>query len=1574
MIRLILLSVCVVFSSAKCPSVAELWSFATIPVNGNYVANSVMRATAGASYQYNASYSGNAVTIGREGYVALDWFELGGTDFTVTTAFRVQSIEDNANIFSFGSGNQYSNQVYGSLLASLNGIKVGHGSLDPNGINRVDYTISILGILSVNTLIHLVSSFYANGTLAVYINGNLAGSTVLPVTVPYANRTTAYLGRSQFDTDGKFVGDMLNVSIYTEALDAPVVIGAIYGGNTINCPAFHLENTFSSFRLGSDTNTSNPFPNFQGEMFDFQLYNYNLLKGTDSCSPAPPPAPLAPPAPPFPFPPPPQPPAPPTFSFDDDTLSGTLSLTINANNSYNWLNFGWAERVNMTYAIAELVGLQNVQDVLLTEFVDGGIDDYDNPIVIMGFVIRQPNSDYTYTVDSIDEFMNFVLPANTPGDMAFDVFSSHLVSPNGNTDNVVAISIINGLGISKVSTSVFPGASTTIYLNGTTLDAFDRSEAKALAAGINTALGLPETSTYVSGLARAFDHNNKELVAVGIDMYGISNDQAQSYISQLNNLLPSGPAQNSHLIASINQMGVTSVYSMLTQAAINELLMPQVSTDAFEFGTLACQIQGVDLEDFNLIVQAEFASIIEHALDMTKGTLGVLGVAQADDDATLVVGLSLLTTLSTSAEEELDSLTDFDTDTLLLQLQQSGLPQISSIAIIGPGVIRGWAVAPQPTEYVLALGMHITWTSTEAPGDAHFAALASDLASEIAVDDQRVYVTSTSAADTSSFYVGYAIAFESNIDMNAAVLLLDQHVSTKSIYGLPQVMTTSVTGIKLGAPQKMNNFSAPAASTILTLYFQPTLVAWSAPHERIIHAAFASALNMPAGALVVGDIDATASGVATLSIAVFGDATAALLMQHTAPITQPLNINLLLMLQACGLPSLVAISTANGADADVVLVSQTERVDTVSPYVVGFGLQFRYVIPDFAIPLLNGVMGSAAGVDSSVITTSLFPAVSATTIGLLVNCASEGEANAVLERVNASTFASIITSIIDTSLFDITGVSMPDITGLTPAPITQVTSSTAVAVTINLNFGMPTPMSLAQQAHAMACFVYANQLASNCCALVASAATSNGAYVSINVASANAAFNETALTYQLQTSGQPTLRSAQISLIAPTAPQPQTFTNAVVSTITLGGLVDASMSTIQDQVFTAILCNVLGLDPGCVGISGSQNDGLYQQYGLVFGTYDEPTLLGIQDDLDQVLTSSASMLTALQSNGFPALTSASQAVSPALFEQPTIVNGPHPCVAASLALLNTFPYAIELEERAALVAGLAVYFGTPAYNVELTSLTLSYSGEQPVTNVGFLLQAASADQATTVIEMTSFSLESLVSTMQNTGFPNVSQILFPATPLVGTPSLYNASLAGNFSANFNVGFFGLTEPDCNRLAVQTAMRAALAATLDLASSCVYISNTTCQVVGNELVLGFVINCRQSGAVFTKRAQPIALVSAFEQQFPSPDESTTFVDNLRAAGLTQIESCVQLTSINVYNIITPAPNENETAAPASAKASILMPILFGVGGIIGTIGIAVGITAIVISKMPPEKRSRVLMKIFHRSAPLPNKEK
>jgi hypothetical protein len=207
------------------------------------------------------------------GYAQFNWLEAGSTALTVVTWVYADAVQEGATIFSLGVGDSTAapDTPKHAVYARTHGgsVEVGHG------VDGGEESATAEHALVPQTWTHLAAVFAVNGTIKVYVNGTLRATNALASPVPYALRTSCYIGRSQHADTVRFSGAVADFGMYYEPLTGDT-IGELVAGSVSACADFEATSTFTRLDIGQPAASKPPAP-FEGEIFNFAVYNYDLL-------------------------------------------------------------------------------------------------------------------------------------------------------------------------------------------------------------------------------------------------------------------------------------------------------------------------------------------------------------------------------------------------------------------------------------------------------------------------------------------------------------------------------------------------------------------------------------------------------------------------------------------------------------------------------------------------------------------------------------------------------------------------------------------------------------------------------------------------------------------------------------------------------------------------------------------------------------------------------------------------------------------------------------------------------------------------------------------------------------------------------------------------------------------------------------------------------------------------------------------------------------------------------------------------------------------------------------------------
>ena len=382
--------------ASYCPTAIHAWSWgsatATDAVSWN--AQQVVPNAPTAAY---VSSPAPALNLAAGEYAEIaGGLEMGSTDVSFATWLYVGStIATGARFFTFGQGMQNGSAVPFNVYAEYagsDGLEFGLGEITSGGV-AVFNTLTCTSVLTLNAYNHVVLVLTATGSSSVYVNGALktCSASVNPalgsIGVPYGNYSTSFFGKTtQTAASPSMEMQLASFSMYYESLTQAAVTtlytattaGQVAGGCN---PAPSFTTSFNLAYLGRDFVTSSPSYFSNGAFGDVQIYNLDLIKGTDSCGPAPPPLPPLPPRPP---PMPPSPPPPP-FPPASPQTAAAVSFTLQVHNA-SFEELSYAKRLALASAVQTLLAAPT-NDVTVLSITDGGTDLANYPTLLVGYSV-----------------------------------------------------------------------------------------------------------------------------------------------------------------------------------------------------------------------------------------------------------------------------------------------------------------------------------------------------------------------------------------------------------------------------------------------------------------------------------------------------------------------------------------------------------------------------------------------------------------------------------------------------------------------------------------------------------------------------------------------------------------------------------------------------------------------------------------------------------------------------------------------------------------------------------------------------------------------------------------------------------------------------------------------------------------------------------------------------------------------------------------------------------------------------------------------------------------------------------
>ncbi len=262
-----------------CPSAAHYFSFdSQLPVDKVTWSLAKLQVIGDARY----SDARKALVLASVGYAQFNWLEAGSTSLTIATWFMPDVLNGGSTVFSLGVDDAnvlpYTSRghVYASLLTTQpNTLRVGHVSYEGSDATapRLEHYAEAPGVLAEGAWTHLAAVFDQNGTIAIYVNGTLRATNPGAAPVPYALRTSSYLGRAHEAYSTPFVGAFADFAIYYETL-SEATLGDLVTGTPSRCAKFSDETNFTSLFIGSSAQGGE---HFTGDMFDLEVLNYDVL-------------------------------------------------------------------------------------------------------------------------------------------------------------------------------------------------------------------------------------------------------------------------------------------------------------------------------------------------------------------------------------------------------------------------------------------------------------------------------------------------------------------------------------------------------------------------------------------------------------------------------------------------------------------------------------------------------------------------------------------------------------------------------------------------------------------------------------------------------------------------------------------------------------------------------------------------------------------------------------------------------------------------------------------------------------------------------------------------------------------------------------------------------------------------------------------------------------------------------------------------------------------------------------------------------------------------------------------------
>jgi hypothetical protein len=1372
--------------------------------------------------------------------------------------------------------------------AGSDSLEFGMGEVTSAGVS-VFNTLTCAGAITLNAYNHVVVAITATGASSVYMGGALKTCTpsVNPalgsVGVPYGNYSTSFFGKSTQTAASPSVDIQINsFSLYYESLTQAAVTtlytASAAGTAAGSCnPAPSMTTSFSLAYLGKDFATSSPSYFVDGAFGDVQIYNLDLIKGTDSCGPAPPPMPPLPPRPP-PMPPsPPPPPFPPAAPQTASAVSFTLQVH---NASYEELTY--PKRLALASAVQTLLSAPT-NDVTVLSITDGGTDLANYPTILVGYSVGAT----TVTASALTTGVTSNFPSNSGASTsvlsAFNTAESSAFS--GGVRDVTRMA-----GTPSVATSIpepaaaFPGEALTLQVQGLNADQFGVAAQRAFGSAIAAFLAPSTSGVFVTGAAST--PNTTTAVNVGILLTGASASAAAATL--LEGLPSPGPftlsgQTNTALIASVQSYGLPEAEMVIVEG-------PGTATTVVSDASVAPasdSYSGTIVVDATLdaLGVAVVQSAIQKALAASGSTL--LGFGPYNATATSI-GLAFPTIGSAEGLNTSHA-------SIISAIQTSGLPQVNDVIIHPDSPPAGYTVYAPASETVVTAdvtGFTVNVTGIAAPPtQAQVDAVVAGLARALGLGNtSALYVTGVAnSTSPTNFLLGLTFAGPTPITTLPGTTLADVQGA-----GVPQTTAVSLLAAYSGAPVN-GAYQAPGATVTAQLQgltapgATQSLNSFGETQQRAFAAAVASVLGVASSTIQIAYAGPGTANVAEVGFGAPGPNVDALLA-GVVPSGPGARAALLDAIQKGGLPQVTAVLTSSPA-----------------------------VAPLQAVTVTNASMwgNTSVNVQFAIKQTGLTEAA-------LTNAQKTSIIAAVCKVLNISEAAADVLAITDApagaGIFMGLGFSTANVTALA-ARLTPFNTTAATALMVGGGFPLVTSVapvvapplsSLAQSAtldkykNAFVTMVFPPAVAPLSSApvqraVVAAMANATGVPDCCSVLNANgqqltlAVFGVSAadidldthpatvigttsyggtFTPALQWAGFPAATDVTVTANVPAIPEGK-YDYGVLHTVAVDGMALSSFGPVAQQAFLATACLSGGFEPGCASITGINGTSTGVEVGLLFGSRNESALSSIQSTVAK-LTTGGKLLGDLRLQGFSAITNVTEAGAVSTYVPYVGTAGrlvPQAyMVSATIGLNNIAIGGFGKPQSAAVLAAMSQFLSISdefmtvngVYQKALPPVRrrgralhgLTGSGPTPNTFVGVTVTVTSggASTAANVSALMARDDALLLQVLQNNGLPQVTSISVGAA-LISQSKTWTQPATAYAYATYQIS--NLT--DITNV-THVVVASAVAAALGVNESCVYSD-------GENAALGLV-GVTVAAPCVTTEAQRFATIAQMHALVPS----------------------------------------------------------------------------------------------------------
>ena len=1477
--------------ASYCPTAIHAWSWgsatATDAVSWN--AQQVVPNAPTAAY---VSSPAPALNLAAGEYAEIaGGLEMGSTDVSFATWLYVGStIATGARFFTFGQGMQNGSAVPFNVYAEYagsDGLEFGLGEITSGGV-AVFNTLTCTSVLTLNAYNHVVLVLTATGSSSVYVNGALktCSASVNPalgsIGVPYGNYSTSFFGKTtQTAASPSVEMQLASFSMYYESLTQAAVTtlytattaGQVAGGCN---PAPSFTTSFNLAYLGKDFVTSSPSYFANGAFGDVQIYNLDLIKGTDSCGPAPPPLPPLPPRPP---PMPPSPPPPP-FPPAAPQTAAAVSFTLQVHNA-SFEELSYAKRLALASAVQTLLAAPT-NDVTVLSITDGGTDLANYPTLLVGYSVGATTVTAAALTGSVSSNFPSTTGASASVLAAFNTAESAVFA--GGVRDVTRMAGTPTVATSSPEPSAaFPGEALTMRVQGLNAVQFGVAAQRAFGAALAAFLAPSTAGVYVSGAAAA--PNTTDAVNVGILLTGPSASAAGAAL--LAGLPSPGPftlegETNTALLAAVQAYGLPEATMVIVEgpgAATSVVADVAVAPTSNSYsGTI---VVDATLDALGVaIVQ----SAIQKALAAGGSTL--LGFGPFNASATSI-GLAFSTL---GGAEGLNT----SRAGIIASIQTSGLPQVTDVIIQPDSPPAGYTIYEPASEAVVTAdvtGFTVSVSGIAAPPtQAQIDAVVAGLARSLDLTNTTSLYVSGVATGTSAdnFLLGLTFAGSTPVTTLPGAALADVQGA-----GVPQTTAVSLLGAYAGQPVN-GAYQAPGATVTVQLQGL-TAADFGETQQRAFAAAVASVLGVtPSSMVQIAYAGPGAGGVAEVGFGAPGPAVDAALA-GVVPSGPGARAALLQAIQKGGLPQVTAVLTSSPT------VTPLQAVTTTNASMWGntsVNVQFEVKQAGLTEAALSNAQKTAlvaaickilnvSEAAATVLAVTGAPAGAGVLLGLGFSTANTTALAARLTPFNSTGATALVT-----------GGGFPLVTAVAPVvapPLTSVAQSAQQDPYKNAFITMVFPPSVAPLSSApvqravVAAMANATGVAA-CCSVV----TANDQQLTMAVFGVSAADLDLdthpatvigttsyggTLTPALQWAGFPAATDVTVTANVPSVPEGK-YDYGVLHTVTIDGLTLATFGPVAQQAFLATACLSGGFEPGCASITGLNGTATGVELGLLFGSRNETALPTIQNAVAK-LTFSGKLLGDMRLQGFSAVTNVTEtgAVStyvPYAGDTGRLVPGSY-MVSATFGMNNIAVGGFGNPQSAAVLAAVSQFLSISDEFITVNGVRqtppaaiAAPSGRRrsralagvtggvavPNTFVGVTVVVTTGlTTANSVSSMLARGDALLLQTIQNNGLPQVTSIS------VGSAIISQAKTWTQPATAYAYATYQITNLTAITNVTHVIVASAVASVLGVSESCVYSDgeNAALGLVGVAVVAPCVTNETQRFAVI---AQMHALVPSY----------------------------------------------------------------------------------------------------------------